>query len=157
LTISFAVACAAVTVLSPEWRSALQAQTYYRNNPRMTGGGSIGDGKVKHGFELYCDLGQGPNNLEINWGKGTNFHLDTLTSASCTGDPTNSPRAGFNTYDGTGTGRLNGKPATAEWTFIDGGEPGTNDFADIVVTDSQGNTFSVSGFLSQGNHQAHGQ
>jgi len=159
LTISFAAACAAVTVLSPDWRSALQAQTYYRNNLRMTGSGTIGDGKAKHGFELHCDPRQGPNTLEINWGTGNTFHLDRLTRASCTDDPTlmpNPPRAGFDTYDGSGTGRLNGKPATAEWTFTDAGEPGTQDFADIVVTDSSGNTFSVSGFLSRGNQQALG-
>ena len=46
---------------------------------RMTGGGSIqcGDfGRVTHGFELHCfaDGVIEPNNLEINWGGGNNFH-----------------------------------------------------------------------------------
>jgi hypothetical protein len=62
---------------------------------RMTGGGSIqcGDfGRVTHGFELHCIFPEGtppiePNNLEINWGGGNNFHLTTLTTAICTDSP----------------------------------------------------------------------
>lgn len=133
---------------------------------KMTGGGSVTDTsgtpntKVTHGFELYCDVNKGPNNLEINWGAGNKFHLDSLTSAVCVNDPTISstpPVAGFNTYVGTGTGIYNGVAgATAQWTFTDAGEPGTSDHAKMIITDSGGNiVLAVSGNLQHGNQQAH--
>ena len=130
---------------------------------RMTGGGSVftADGvRVTHGFELHCDANQEPNNLQVNWGKGNKFHLESLTSASCNDDPAiepNPPAAGFDTYEGVGTGRYNGvSGATATWTFTDAGEPGNSDFAELVITDAGGNVvLSVSGNLNRGNHQAH--
>lgn len=130
---------------------------------RMTGGGSVfttDENRVTHGFELNCDKTQTPNNLEINWGNGNKFHLDTLTSASCTDDPSivpNPPPAGFDTYKGVGTGKYNGVAgATATWTFTDAGEPGTKDTASIEIKDV-GNVvvLKVSGKLNKGNHQAH--
>jgi hypothetical protein len=130
---------------------------------RMTGGGYIvktSHQKVKHGFTLRCDAHKGPNNLEINWGNGNKFHLENLTSALCTDNPAinpEHPEADFDTYTGSGVGRLNGVPgATAEWTFTDGGEPGKNDYAKVVVKDAGGNVkLSISGYLQSGNHQAH--
>jgi hypothetical protein len=139
---------------------------------RMTGGGTIsttttnektkGSDKntVSHGFELHCDVSQGPNNLEVNWSKGNKFHLDSLTTASCIDDPTiapNPPAAGFDTYIGTGKGSYNGvSGATAEWTFTDAGEPGKNDFAKLVIRDKNNViVLSVSGNLKDGNQQAH--
>ena len=127
---------------------------------RMTGGGTVGDTGTKHGFELHCNITQSPNNLEVNWGKGNKFHLDTLSAASCSDDPSitpTPPTAGFNTYTGKGTGTYNGVAgATAEWTFTDAGEPGTKDTATIKITDVNGNiVLNVSGKLSQGNQQAH--
>lgn len=130
---------------------------------RMTGGGNVfteDNVRVTHGFELKCDASKTPNSLEVNWGKGNKFHLETLTTASCTDDPAiipNPPAAGFDTYRGTGTGRYNGVAgATAEWTFTDAGEPGKNDFATILIKDSSGNVvLSVSGNLNGGNQQAH--
>jgi hypothetical protein len=130
---------------------------------RMTGGGSVIDPagnpttRVTHGFELYCDVTKGPNNLEVNWGNGNNFHLTSLTSATCTDDPSitpNPPAAGFDTYHGTGTGTLNGVAgATIDFTFTDAGEPGTSDHATIII--NGGATLSVSGNLQNGNQQAH--
>jgi len=129
----------------------------------MTGGGSVftSDGnRVTHGFELHCDATQLPNNLEINWGNGNKFHLETLDKAACFYDPSINPTpppADFNTYEGQGTGDYNGVPgATAKWTFTDAGEPGTGDHAKIVITDAGGNVvLTVSGFLDKGNQQAH--
>ncbi|MBI2876347.1 MAG: hypothetical protein HYY20_05650 [Candidatus Tectomicrobia bacterium] len=127
---------------------------------RMTGGGSVFQGsRVTHGFQLHCDASQGPNNLEVNW-NGNRFHLETLTSAACSDAPNIDeapPVAGFDTYKGEGTGRYNGvSGATAAWTFTDAGEPGGGDFAEIVITDANGNNvLTVSGFLNRGNHQAH--
>lgn len=129
---------------------------------RMTGGGSVftADGvRVTHGFELHCDASVSPNNLEINW-QGNKFHLESLTEADCSDDPTinpNPPPAPFDTYHGQGTGRYDGADgATAEWTFTDAGEPGTGDHATITIKDAAGNTvLTVSGYLDKGNHQAH--
>ena len=116
--------------------------------------------RTTHGFELHCDKNNRPNNLEINWANGQNFHLEQLTSAFCFDDPAiapKPPRAGFDTYVGVGTGRLNGVPgATAQWTFTDAGEPGTKDSATIKITDAGGTVvLNVTGKLEKGNQQAH--
>jgi hypothetical protein len=139
---------------------------------RMTGGGSIflDDGtRVTHGFELHCDATVHPNHLEINWhpadgGAGGRFHLESLTSATCTDDPTispNPPKAPFDTYTGAGTGRVDGVDgATATWVFTDAGEPGVNDrIRELTITDAAGNVVLSLGepgkTLTFGNHQAH--
>ncbi len=101
-----------------------------------------------------------PDNLQIHWGKGHRFHLDTLTGASCSEDPSFSegqPAAGFNTYQGTGTGNFDGVAgATAQWTLTDHGEPGSSDTASFKVTDAAGNVvLNVTGTLRGGNIQAH--
>ncbi len=129
---------------------------------RMTGGGTIPAGKEtlegKHGFELHCDVADLPNRLEVNWGKGNKFHLESLTTAVCSNNPLldeEQPVAGFDTYKGTGTGRLNGvSGATAEWEFTDDGEPGVDDHARIKITLGV-NTYTFFGSLTNGNHQAH--
>jgi hypothetical protein len=127
----------------------------------MTGGGSFftPDGtRVTHGLELHCSVPSHPNNLEINWGGGNNFHLDTLTNVACFLDPSISaghPSAGFNTMIGSGTGTLNGAPATIGFEFTDAGEPGTADQASVVIV-SGGTTFTVPlTVLDNGNQQAH--
>ena len=130
---------------------------------RMTGGGSVFTAtgvRVTHGFELHCNKVNLPNNLEVNWDGGNNFHLGSLTSAVCINDPAINPApppAGFDTYIGKGTGSLNGiSTATAEWTFTDAGEPGRNDTAKIVIKDASNATvLTVSGKLDNGNQQAH--
>lgn len=127
---------------------------------RMTGGGTIGSTDTKHGFELHCTISDLPNNLEVNWGKGNKFHLDTLTAAGCSDDPSitpNPPSAGFDTYVGKGNGRYNGVSGyTAKWKFTDAGEPGVNDYATITVYDPANNPVATfSGNLSKGNQQAH--
>ena len=69
----------------------------------------------------------------------------------------NPPAAGFDTYKGKGTGRLNGAAgASAEWTFTDAGEPGKNDTATIEIKNSSNVVvLTVSGKLNRGNQQAH--
>ena len=131
---------------------------------RMTGGGSVFNGtmRVTHGFQLSCNASMVPNKLQVNWGKGNRFHLESLTTASCTDNPAivpNPPAAGFDTYVGNGTGRYNGVPgATTHWIFSDAGEPGSSDSATIHVWDAGGSlVLSVSGNLDRGNHQAHNQ
>jgi hypothetical protein len=137
---------------------------------RMTGGGSIqcGDfGRVTHGFELHCIDDDGvliePNNLEINWGGGNNFHLTTLTTSVCTDSPLfdeGQPPAGFDTMEATGTGLLNGVPgATIQFTLIDDGEPGAGvDIARYFIRDASGNVVldcPLQVLDQGGNHQAH--
>jgi hypothetical protein len=130
---------------------------------RMTGGGSIitPTGRVTHGFELHCNASDEPNRLQVNW-RGNRFHLEDLTSASCSDNPAiapDPPAAGFDTYKGKGTGRFNGQPgATAEWTFTDAGEPGASDTATIEIKNSSNVVvLSESGTLDRGNQQAHKQ
>jgi hypothetical protein len=128
---------------------------------RMTGGGSVftTDGiRVTHGFELHCNPADVPNNLEINWDGGNNFHLTSLTSAMCVDDPAiapNPPQAGFDTFIGTGVGTCNGLPANISFVLTDAGEPGTLDTATYTITG--GCSLTVSGNLTKGNQQAHNQ
>ena len=129
---------------------------------RIAGGGGVvmsNGTQVTHGFELHCDTARSPNTLQVNWGNDNRFHLESLTTTFCSDDPNFNeapPVAGFDTYQGTGTGRYNGvSSATAEWTFTDAGEPGKNDFAKIVIKDASGNiVLDTSGNLNRGNHQA---
>jgi hypothetical protein len=126
---------------------------------RMTGGGSVfttDDVRVTHGFELHCDPLNTPNNLEINWGGGNNFHLTSLLTVTCVNDPNiepQPPNAGFDTYIGTGVGTCNGLPALISFTLTDAGEPGTLDTASYTITGAC--SLTVSGNLDKGNQQAH--
>jgi hypothetical protein len=92
---------------------------------RMTGGGSVfaAANRITHGFELHCDELDLPNNLEVNWGRGNNFHLEELLTATCTDDPTIDQRppghSPFDTFIGTGIGRCNGESgALISFTFV---------------------------------------
>lgn len=135
---------------------------------RMTGGGKLLAGTVTHGFTLHCDVNDKPNRLTVHWQTGTGknqqnnvFHLEELTSAGCTDAPgidSPPPVAGFDTYQGEGTGRLNGGGgATAEWTFTDAGEPGKDDTARIVIRNASNAVVLDTGVQPiKGNHQAHG-
>jgi len=129
----------------------------------MTGGGSVftQDGtRVTHGLELHCASALLPNNLQVNWNKGNKFHLDVLTSATCSINPNideEPPVAGFNTLVGAGTGSYNSVPgATIQFTFTDAGEPGTDDTAWMRIRDANGEiVLEASSSLTHGNHQAH--
>ncbi len=120
-------------------------------NGRFTGGGKVvvsnaiipvgGQVTVTKGFEVDCDMMPAHENLELNWAPptGSNFHMDKITSASCTmqGNPPNPPTAPVNRIDGTGTGSYNGVEGyTVLFTLWDQGEPGTNDEAGFVVCQS---------------------
>lgn len=131
---------------------------------RMTGGGSVFNVsmRVTHGFTLSSNISDKSNNLQVNWGKGNKFHLENLTSAILSDNPAimpNPPNASFDTYEGNGTGRYNGMPGSAHWIFTDAGEPGKSDTALIHIwsnpTMSGAPVLSVSGNLTNGNHQAH--
>ncbi|MFZ2411900.1 MAG: SdrD B-like domain-containing protein [Candidatus Methanoperedens sp.] len=124
---------------------------------KMTGGGSVGT--ANFAFELNCNVTKKPMGLEINWGKNK-FHLEELTSASCSDDAAinpEKPSASFDTYTGAGTGSYNKLSGyTASWTFKDAGEPGINDWFSLQIKDSGGvAVLDVSGTLKDGNIQAH--
>jgi len=127
---------------------------------RMTGGGSIilADGtRVTHCFELHCSRNDVPNNLEINWGGGNNFHLGSLTSVRCSDDPLIAPpppHAGFDTYVGEGTGTCNGLAASITFRLTDAGEPGTSDTAQYTITGGCSLNTPILP-LTFGNQQAH--
>jgi hypothetical protein len=130
---------------------------------RMTGGGSVFTQhgvRVTHGFELHCASIIEPNNLQVNWGKGNKFHLESLDRATCSDHPKRDespPVAGFDTFRGKGTRRYNGvSGAKIRFFFTDDGEPGKNDVARIRINDAGGDTvLDVAGKLKNGNHQAH--
>jgi hypothetical protein len=139
---------------------------------RMTGGGSIQCGEfgtVTHGFVLHCIADNRiviePNNLEINWGGGNNFHLTTLSTAICSDSPLfdeEQPPAGFDTMEGTGTGTFNNIPgATIQFILIDDGEPGGGvDLARYFIRDASGTLVldcPLQVLDQGGNHQAHKQ
>ena len=134
------------------------------NLRRMTGGGSFTDGTTTatHGFTLRCDKSSTPQRLQVNWNNGNKFHLESLTAATCSDSPDINPgspaAAGFDTYAGAGTGRYNGVAgATANWTFTDAGEPGSQDKASIEIKDANGAVVLIiqGSILLRGNHQAH--
>jgi len=122
---------------------------------RMNGGGTIAGSTVRHGFRLLCNPLGVPQRLEVNW-DGNRFHLESLLTARCSDGPSISeeqPVAGFDTYEGTGSGRCNNQPASISWKFTDAGEPGDNDTAKIDIM-GVACSLSVSGKLKMGNHQA---
>jgi hypothetical protein len=67
------------------------------------------------------------------------------------------PVATFDTYKGKGSGKVNGISGyTAEWTFVDAGEPGKNDTAKIAIKNpSNVVILRAGGTINKGNHQAH--
>jgi hypothetical protein len=133
---------------------------------RMTGGGSIicpaPIYRVTFGYELHCQLeGQPvsvPNNLEVNFSGGDNFHLTQLTQAVCSGPAATTPTAPFDTITGEGTGTFNGQAATIQFTLVDNAEPGAGrDTARFVISTAGGQQVLNCGplTLEGGNNQAH--
>ena len=146
----------------------------------MTGSGTFAtqDGTIiSYGLRLGCDAKDPRQRLEVNWGKGNKFRLDTVTTVSCYADPaihSADPAAPFNTMVITGIGKTkvdgngkgnngNGKgnngdgAATISVVFTDAGGSGTNDTVQMTITDSDGNTIwnIPATNLISGNLQAH--
>ena len=130
----------------------------------MTGGGNIAIGKGKNaqlytwGFEIRCDGSQG--NFQYNdHAQKVKFHLESITSVTCSDDPAidpNPPKASFDTLTMIGTGRWNGvSGATIEVTLTDAGQPGRSDTIDLEISVAGNPVSSISGNLDGGNHQAH--
>lgn len=128
---------------------------------RFTGGGfQIGEVKVTRGFTLHCDALLS-NNFEVNWPDGNNFHIDkNPTNVVCQliDDP-NPPDAPVNRMDITGTGTLNGQPATVTLVLIDNGEksgaPPDQAYIEINGVAITPGSVAVPAPLDGGNIQAH--
>jgi len=172
-------------VISNTWGWVPQGSPQVLNG-RMTGGGSIFTGtqdqgdffappgtQLTHSFELYCDVTDGPNNLQVDVhlpnGDGGRFHMDQLLYSFCWDDPAihpKSPSAPFDSMYGQGIGRYNGDAGyCADWGFTDAGT-GTNDqvlklrvWKPFVAGDCRDGSFVFSTTaghtLTHGNHQAH--
>lgn len=132
---------------------------------RFTGGGSIYCPapiyRVTFGYELHCQPDGAPsvptpNNLEINFSGGDNFHLTLLNEAQCTGPGTSRPTAAFNTIIGSGEGTFNGSPASVDFTLVDAAEPGAGqDTASFTITQGGTVVLDCTQLLEGGNNQAH--
>lgn len=159
------------SLTAPAFAATARSPMPARSCGRMTGGGvnpGLG-GLTRYGFELHCAPGVGPNNLEIAFVRGgheVNFHLDTLTSVTCSntgGLEPDPPAADFDTLVGTGTGHLTGPGAvcrtadSAAITFrlVDAGEPGTSDYVEFHITCGSTHLLDVEGQPFGGNRQAH--
>ncbi|PKN82774.1 MAG: hypothetical protein CVU47_01710 [Chloroflexi bacterium HGW-Chloroflexi-9] len=128
---------------------------------RMTGGGNIVVSGDRYTFGLSLRCNASGNNFQFNdHDSGVKFHLQTITSVTCSDNPSINPKprpASIDTMVLTGTGRLgNGATGTVELTITDQGEPGRNDTISVVIKDASGQVISqVSGKLTGGNIQAH--
>jgi len=136
---------------------------------RMTGHGhefNVTDGngvtwnKVQWEFRnTVCNEARFPD-LKVEFG-GNRFILTSYTSGpTCvqrygTGAE-GQPKAGFDTFWGSGTGTLNGVAgASATFEFTDLGEPGRGDLAKFTIFAPNGSIAYTGGALDGGNHQAH--
>jgi len=128
---------------------------------RFTGGGfQVAEVKVTRGFTLHCDALLS-NNFEVNWPDGNNFHIDkNPTNVVCqfVNDP-NPPDAPVNRIDITGTGTLNGAPASVTLVLIDNGEkagaPPDQAYIAINGVAITGGSVASPAPLDGGNIQAH--
>jgi uncharacterized repeat protein (TIGR01451 family) len=124
-------------VASCRWTGGGSVFTGANDFALSTTGTNLGAGtRITHGFRLECDLAT-PNRLEINWGGGQNFHLTTLTNATCFNDPSFSaghPDSTCNTIIAAGVGSFNNVNGyNIEFTFTDHGEPGSSDTAKYLI------------------------
>lgn len=130
---------------------------------RMTGGGLVRNSWRDysiHAFTLSCEVDAKHNHMVITWRDGRNlglFRLTELDSVMCSDRPLideGHPEAGFDTIEGSGSGRVNGKPASIRFKLTDAGEPGwRDDRVEYTISGPDGAT--VSSTLNGGNHQAH--
>jgi hypothetical protein len=103
--------------------------------------------------------------LQVNWvsnGKEHHFHMTDLMAAVCSMNPSlgspNPPKADFNTWNGTGTGRLNGVSGyTFFASFTDQGQPAAGkDISVITIWAPDGTVvLNVTAVLKGGAQQAH--
>jgi hypothetical protein len=115
------------------------------------------DDRVSVDANLNCDPTKKPRELIVKW-EGKSFVLTTQTSATCSDDPNlpgDDPKAGFDKYEGAGTGKLNGRPGySATWVLTDSGIR-HKDGVKIQIVDPLLNVIlDVDGFLTSGRNEA---
>jgi hypothetical protein len=131
---------------------------------RFTGGGQVlvAGVRISKGLTIHCDLILS-NNLEVNW-NGNKFHMtEHNTTIECSDDPAiiqAPPPAPLDTMRGRGTGTYNGTSGyIVEFTFVDYGEPGSDDKVALkIYAPGQANNPVLSFPLTtvdNGNLQAH--
>lgn len=136
---------------------------------RMTGHGhefNVTDGngqtwnKVQWEFRnTVCNERRFPD-LKVEYGRNKFILTEYLTGPTCVrkfgAGAEGSPRAGFDTFWGSGTGTLNGvRGASITFEFSDLGEPGRGDLATFTILAPDGSIAYTGGALDGGNHQAH--
>ncbi len=135
---------------------------------RMTGGGSIftagkGSTRITHGFEIRCDATDHRQNLEINWPgvkpgakNQNNFHLTSMTSATCCRQPGHRPQppaADFDTFVGFGEGTCNGHAGIDRVRVHRCRRAGHQRYR--VLPHLRRVHLEASGYITKGNQQAH--
>ncbi len=123
---------------------------------RMNSDGRIINTSVTQSFELPFNLAT-PNNLQVNWDGGNNFHLTTLNSTSCDDLTTDQrpPVVPINTFNGAG--RYNNVDgATIEFVLVDVGETDSKYNAAFLIKDINGEVvLDVSGALDNRGRSIH--
>lgn len=104
-------------------------------------------------FTLPSNFG-GSNNFDITWGSYNKFQLTSLTEVSLIRETKNGVEGPY-VISGTGVGKFKGVDGyKVKFAFSDGGDPGTKDFANILITNADGQEIlAVSNQLIQGNYQ----
>jgi hypothetical protein len=164
LTLMLIVLCFASAVFTNQSAQAFHTKC------RFTGGGNFICGqdettKVNINMDLHCNVLTRVTRLEVTWDDpitGVSHRLEdkNFKSGSCVTDPTvamNTPDAPCNTGDFIGSGELDGNKAFFILSLQDGGEPGNNDKAAIVITSNGSIVLACTNLSGQfnGNIQAH--
>jgi hypothetical protein len=112
--------------------------------------------RVSQGHTLGAPEGERAPRLQVSWGRGHRFQLEMLETALCVDDPAveGTPAgAMYDTYVGTGRGRLDQGEGSVFFTFTDGGDAAA-DLANLVIYDAAGEVvLDVSDRLVGGDHR----
>jgi hypothetical protein len=105
---------------------------------RMVGEGRLTGGAKTLDYAYILDCTKANNNPPKFAGKlsGQSFSLTAVGTVACSDQPGITPAfpsAGFDTMDGTGTGKVGSTTVTVEWRFVDGGAASSGDTAHIVI------------------------
>ena len=131
----------------------------------MTGGGAVSAADLDYELHTLNCPGQPGNqapHLVATW-DNYKFVVTSYTNVTCFDDPNvpNGASADFDTITGTAVGTLNGVPgATAQFTFVDGGEglPPNGDRVTLIVSNVNNVVVLnvVDQFVEKKNQQTHG-
>jgi hypothetical protein len=104
---------------------------------RMVGEGRLTSGADKLDFAYVLDCDNSKNSPPKFQGKlnSSTFKVTSVTSVTCTDDPTKTPAeaANFDTQEGSGLGTLGTTSVKVTWKFVDGGPAGSGDSTKIEI------------------------